>query len=282
MAEQETKTLEQTPPAHHKYEWSARQDGRHKNSQEIEQDVDHTRHDMDTTLDALGNRLSPGHLIEYVYDYFQIPHDREHARKSAIELSNRIFQTIQENPFPSMLVGAGIGWIAWNMQPHDGRTGTEALHKGRHGIGKAFDTAKSTISSARESVEETIESARHGIGSAQAKTGEQADKFRERSEKFGTMAGKRREQTAEGYQRARDILQEYPLAAGVATMAAGIIAGLAFRPTHTEKRLMGEQAEKAKEKVTSQAKETAQKAEEATEKEMQKTEKSSENPPKQA
>ncbi len=213
MAGRQT-TLEQTKTNSH--EWTPlRSSGEHKNSEEIEHDIDRTRREMDGTMDALSDRFHPKRFIDYFFDMMQSPGSREKTRETMQDIGGRLGESIRDNPFPAMLIGAGAGWIFWNMQHHGGYDyGPSLQERARHGTSGLMDKMKSAAGSAKESVGQAFESARDRVQSA-------ADSARERSGKVH-----------EGYERSRersvDIIRDHPLAAGFAAMAAGVLSGLAF------------------------------------------------------
>lgn len=229
MAGQETIAEQERPRAR---EWSPTDEhGKHKDSRRIEQDIDQVRHDMDTTLDALGERWHPRHLFSYVLDLFQYRQDREQARHAARELGDKALHVAHGNPLPAVLIGAGVGWLAWSMQQHDGGRAASALSAAQQKGAEAMGKAKSTV-----------ESARQGAESMAGKAGE-----------YRQQAQARRERARESYDKglgeSRRLMDEHPLAVGVAALGAGILGGILFRPTGAEREALGKPSEKVKEKA---------------------------------
>ena len=86
-------------------------DGR-RSSREIEREIEHTREDMDHTLDELGERLHPKHLLEDVIDIFRSGGSNSSAStRRAKELGQQLARKVKQNPIPALLCGAGLAWL---------------------------------------------------------------------------------------------------------------------------------------------------------------------------
>jgi len=222
---------------------------------------------MDVTMDRIGQRLHPKGLLDHALDFLQYGGTRDQARETAQALGHRVVESTRDNPLPAMLIGAGVGWIAWNMQ----HTAGPQLQQG---AGKA----QSTASSVRESVSQAVGKVKESAQSAMESTREQAEHVRagiSESAQGGREGAEQAQQRArQGYERgsqtARDLVTEHPLAMGIAALAGGILAGLAFPPSRTENRLMGEQSEELKQQAAEQAKQSSEEAKLAAEQAAQK------------
>jgi hypothetical protein len=76
---------------------------RDKTSAEIEREVEATRAGLTATLDELKDRLSPGQLIDQVFDFSKDSGGRE--------FMNSLGGAVRANPIPVLLIGAGIAWL---------------------------------------------------------------------------------------------------------------------------------------------------------------------------
>jgi hypothetical protein len=195
---------------------------------------------MDSTLDALGERWHPRHLFSHVLDLFQYRHDRDQARHAARELGGKALHVAHDNPLPAVLVGAGVGWLAWSMQQHDGKRAASALNAAQQKGAEALEKAKSTT-----------ESARQGVESMAGKAGEYKEQAQARRIQAGESYGK-------GVNEGRRLIDEHPLAVGVAALGAGILGGILFHPTGAERGALGKPSEKVKEKAKPVAAEAAE------------------------
>ena len=96
-----------------------------RSSDEIRRDIDRTRSAMDETVDELGNRLSPGELIEEAW--------------GAIKGQGRSAgDVVRDHPVPLALMGLGVAWLAidratGDRHHHSVGAGTYSPAEGRVG-----------------------------------------------------------------------------------------------------------------------------------------------------
>jgi hypothetical protein len=105
-----------------------RQDTAHRSSREIQRDIEQTRHEMDETLDQLGERLHPRHLLDHVIDYFRSPRTSSRATADHIrEAGSVATHQVKEHPVPIALIGAGLAWwlVESNRRSSNGGTRRE-------------------------------------------------------------------------------------------------------------------------------------------------------------
>jgi hypothetical protein len=100
-------------------------------SDELHSDIRGTRRDMDQTLDQLGDRLHPRHLLDDVLDLFRNTPEGSASRNQFTRTSKRVGRTVaaelKEHPLPALLVGAGLLWwiIDANTDDDDGAANAE-------------------------------------------------------------------------------------------------------------------------------------------------------------
>lgn len=86
-------------------------------SDEIRNDIRGTRREMDETLDELGDRLHPRHLLEDVIDLFRSDSDRGGESRQRMATTSRrigrgIAHQIRQHPLPALLTGVAIArWL---------------------------------------------------------------------------------------------------------------------------------------------------------------------------
>jgi ElaB/YqjD/DUF883 family membrane-anchored ribosome-binding protein len=81
--------------------------------EEIEQDLDRTRAEVSSTIDAIQSKLTPGQMMDQAFAY---------ARTSLpADFGANLGNTIRDNPVPVALMGIGIAWLAMAGQNADGR-----------------------------------------------------------------------------------------------------------------------------------------------------------------
>lgn len=202
---------------------------------------------------------------------------------------------VRRHPIPSLLFTAGLGWmlfeegdekkhrepIGWDSGPPpttehaghfvDARTGepydesygqeyweeqAQKEQAGEKSWGESAREAGSSLSQsasgAAHRVREATDRAREGMSHLGEQAGHYGRQFQDRARDFG-------QQMQHGMQSSRESLSrgihEYPLAAGAAAAAVGLLAGLLLPRTRAEDEMMGEQADRMKEQVRSTAEE---------------------------
>jgi len=90
----------------------------------IRSDINVTRQRMDDTMDALGDRLQPRHLLDELLGYLRggdgdnnrLKQVREKVARSADTAVHAVADTIKENPLPALLIGAGVAWMIYESR----------------------------------------------------------------------------------------------------------------------------------------------------------------------
>jgi ElaB/YqjD/DUF883 family membrane-anchored ribosome-binding protein len=98
----------------------------------IRSDIDTTRRRMDDTMDALGNRLQPRHLMDEFLGYLRgdsadgetrMTHLKQKIGHSCESAMHSVVDTVKQNPMPALLIGAGVGWMIYeSMRDKSPRT----------------------------------------------------------------------------------------------------------------------------------------------------------------
>jgi ElaB/YqjD/DUF883 family membrane-anchored ribosome-binding protein len=235
-----------------------RPNGGEHNSDEILSDIRHTRGRMDQTLDELGVKLQPRHLLDEVIDYFW---KQEHqttvkAKDAAGRAGRKVVEEIREHPLPSLLIGAGIVWLLAEQKNRGRVTGPgygEGLKQKAGEIGEgAKERARQGVESIRERTSEMSHEAREKLGAAWEST----------KAKSSQMQEQLTHQIEDAYSRAGDTLREtaraQPMAIGLGCLAIGVIAGVLAPRTRTEDEMMGGAADRIKEEGKEAARELAE------------------------
>ena len=85
-----------------------------KSAAEIERDVQQSRADIEHTLDAIQERLSPGQLVDQAVGYFR--------GGRGVDFARNLGDSIAANPIPVTLMGVGLAWMMISGQ-RTGRNG---------------------------------------------------------------------------------------------------------------------------------------------------------------
>lgn len=201
--------------------------------EEIERDIERTRAEVGTTLDALQSKLTPGQLIDQAFHYL---------RSSApADFTSNLSRTVRDNPVPVVLMGVGIAWLmTQNRHGHrsasarsdlptlgdewDATYGRPVQGEGdSEGDGRAWRERAAHL---RESARDTGHRVSDGMHHAKARAGELRERSRQQMQRArGAVSG---------------IVDEQPLVLGAIGVAIGAALGAAMPATRREDQLMGD------------------------------------------
>jgi hypothetical protein len=93
-------------------------------SDEIKNDIRHTRVEMDETLDELGQRLTPRRLLD---DFLELFSPRDSDGSSTVDQvsttlkrgGKTVSRYARENPVPTLLMAAGVAWAIYDAASED-------------------------------------------------------------------------------------------------------------------------------------------------------------------
>jgi len=185
---------------------------------QIMAEINRTREEMDETLSAIEQRLTPGQLVDQGLDYLKHSGAREYAAN--------LGSSIKNYPLPSTLAAIGIAWLMAvgnkQPQPSSGPSMGERMQSTKDSLGSSMQSTKDKVGNTMQSAKDSLTS---GVQSA-----------RERASQLGD--------TASQLDRAKEswdsIVRDNPLVIGAVGLAIGaVVAALAPR-TRTEDELMGE------------------------------------------
>jgi hypothetical protein len=261
--------------------------GKGQSAEDIRREIARTRSEMDQTVDAIGERLSPGRLVDEVWQHVRSGEDLPALR-----------DVIREHPVPVALMGLGLGWLAIERM-------TGGMTKGHrdHVHGGTYERAEgrkgpfgpdavnhddpewvhaSTLTKVKAKVSEVGEH----VGSAAEKTGELKEKAGELTGELKERAGELKERAGELTHEMKDrshlaaaamsdrahlvadstrqhltqaregasrFMTNMPLAAGAVAFGLGLAGGLAGRTTSVENKLVGEKADELKDEARRKA-----------------------------
>jgi len=177
----------------------------------IERALAETRARLDSHLDELTSRLSPGQLLDDGLDYLRRGQGAQFVRNLGCQL--------RDNPLPVALVGIGLVWLmaasAWSRSSTDRTDGTRGT------VGNAFDDVAARAQRAGDASEDAFDSR-----TAAARAG--ALGLRQEATETAAAFARRVRETLEGaHQSARDRL------ASVGQTASGWGAAVADRAQQT-------------------------------------------------
>jgi ElaB/YqjD/DUF883 family membrane-anchored ribosome-binding protein len=222
-------------------------------------EIEQTREEMTTTVEAIGDRLDPANIVSDAKDAVrdatvgkvedmtsQATDFINDATSSVQEAGGGIVETVRRNPVPALMVGVGIGllWRSWTS-----------------GNGYSNGSRRSYATAARRDADSWREASRGGAtyadtsagrsASISDRAGDVADAVGERVDAVGgrvDAAGERMGEmgdqfagTARDYaSTATQVVTDNVLAAGVVAAAVGAAVGLLLPATETERRVIGD------------------------------------------
>jgi hypothetical protein len=254
---------------------------RQRTPEEIRRDIERTRADMDETVQAIGDRMSPGQIIDQVWD-----------KVRSGDAAASFGQVVKEHPMPALLMGLGLGWLVYERNsmtegerlrrkhgevgpgtyaPAEGRVGPytgEELGLGEtsDGFGDRARSALASVKDAASNVGEKLSGAAASVGERvgsvrestsertsqlRESTSERMHHMRERADELKARTGERvqhaRQRAGELSHRAKDgvsrAYDEQPLALGAVAFGLGLASGLVVPSTRWEDETVGRKAE---------------------------------------
>ncbi len=232
-----------------KYEAQASTDPGSRSSADLERDVRQSRAQVEDTLDAIQDRLSPGQWMDQVAHY---------VRDNGGDFARNFGHVVRQNPVPAALVGVGLVWMMLGSRRRNGQEPATAPEdyfdpdwpEVGAGPGQFGSEADEPTAGLNEAAESSWRAAKRAGG----RMGRFADSARERAASMGASVGEQARRTgaqARHYRgRAREgflhTLQRQPLVLGALGLAAGAVLGAALPATRREDELMGETSDHLK------------------------------------
>lgn len=209
-----------------------------RSPEEIRREIERTRATMDRTVEAIGDKLSPGRLLDELW--LRVRSSGGRATLGA---------SVREHPLPIALVGVGLGWLALERlrgRHDDVGEGTYGRAEGRVGPyrGDAVDRDDPdwAHASAGTRLKAKASGAAHAVGDA-------AHAVRE------TLSD-----AADSARAATSGLKESPLALGAIAFGLGLAGGVSAPSSQWEDETLGRYAGPLKGEARQAVKETAGKA----------------------
>jgi ElaB/YqjD/DUF883 family membrane-anchored ribosome-binding protein len=226
---------------------------------EILGEIDETRREMGSTLNELGDRLTPGHLVDQA---------KENVREATVGrledtargMSDMVFETIKRNPIPTAMAGMGLAMLWRNRtQPtsdtgyrgshHPGLSPTSYFGDQQQDLGSKVSGVASKAGDAASTVGAGVGGAASSIAEgAQQATGEVVDRAGAAAQEVGWKLD--------------SFMQANPLAMGAIAVGAGAVIGSLLPETDPERELLGDASRQVGTKLTDVVDEATAKAEE--------------------
>ncbi|HZW14148.1 MAG TPA: DUF3618 domain-containing protein [Noviherbaspirillum sp.] len=219
--------------------------------EEIESDIERTRAEVSSTIDAIQSKLTPGQMMDQAVAY---------ARTSLpADFGTNLGNAVRDNPLPVALIGVGLAWLMASGRNADGqaRLRREASHyddyaetgagvdQGQQGTmqraaGKLSETGRGLKDKTSELGHQISDRTSAVTGRAREMTGRAREMGHGARERLGAIG----ERSQQGYYRTRDSLshmvEEQPLVLGALGLAVGTLLGAMLPGTRREDEMMGE------------------------------------------
>jgi uncharacterized protein YjbJ (UPF0337 family) len=248
-------------------------------------DIADTRQRISGEIEAIGERLTPGHARDVAKERMVVAKDRAivGARSSARNAGyvvrhapSELPATIRANPIPSAMVLVGTGWLVSKVvskvrasrrlaEPEyvlgteeyvsgTEYSGTEYVPGHRQGLVEETHTP-----SARERVGEVASKTKERVGSAASRTRERISGSAQNIKgRASDLASKGKDRASQARVRSEDAFSSNPLAFGALALFTGIGIGMMLPHTRREDRMLGA----PRERVVERAKHLAHEAKE--------------------
>ena len=221
-------------------------------------DIDETRREMGSTLNELGDRLEPAHLVDQAKENLRdatIGRVEETVRGT----SDMVMETIKRNPIPSAMAGLGLAML-WKNRSQAGRGGTIS-YGADYGYpnrpaqmydGPRRDGVGSKVADAASGVGETMTSAASAVGdTVGGAAGAVAGTAKHASGEVVGLAGETAQQV--GW-KLENFMQANPLAMGAIAVGVGAVAASLVPTSEPERDMLGD----ASRQVSSTIRDTVQ------------------------
>jgi len=248
-----------------------------RSSEEIEREVEATRGDLDRTVEALKEKMTPGQLVDEVMDAMGGP---------VQEMAANLGAQVRANPLPLALIGAGVAWLIFGRGSSSSYDEQRSFRPSRRldrdladfepdyeaGPDSGYldyDTAEGEgrIGRVKNAARDGADKARRAVSSAKSTVAQKTQAARQRTSEFADTA---RQRAGEYAQRGRDAymdtLDREPLIVGAVGFAVGAAIGAAIPSTPLEDRYVGPLRDRALDEGRTRAKQGLEQAKDVAKK----------------
>jgi ElaB/YqjD/DUF883 family membrane-anchored ribosome-binding protein len=235
-----------------------------RSSSQIEADIRTTRARIDSTLEQLGARLNARSLLNSALDWWEARSGgpaKSPAGAATKQAYGSLARHLKENPLAALMIGAGLGWMiietatssstASEPEKASALRGSPSQEPGSPEKSPLLESAKETMSQAKESVTEWAQAAQEKVSTLSESANEAAGELGQRAQQAyqegrssaRKLGGRLESGYRAGSEQLENALEQYPLALGVGFAALGALIGVLLPPTRGEDQLLGESAD---------------------------------------
>lgn len=206
----------------------------HKDPDQLERQVNDARANLSQTVDALGEQLSPGQLIDQMFSL---------TKEQGGALANNLGRQVKDNPLALLLTGVGITWLIAGSGPSVDAIARTSLKTSSH-------TSQHTPQhSPQHSPDWSSTSDRRTSSSGDSMADDDSMATRVQEQMNESAEAVKAKASAVGSQLER-MLRDQPLVMSGLGIALGAALGALIPPSAVEDKLMGAKSDQAVEKAT--------------------------------
>jgi hypothetical protein len=212
---------------------------------EIERDIRHTRAEIDRTLGALQDKLSPGQLLDQALGYMKtVPG----------EFATNLGRSLRDNPLPVTLLGIGLGWLMMTPRP-DGYGPRSRQRSTRTSFSGVAAESLEEAETLEARVNEEVQAQAERVGDYAQQAWDQGKRLAHRAEGYGQSAWDQGKRATDAVTR---FVDDYPFAVAAFGLAIGVAAAACLPRSRREDELLGETSDRVKQAVRDTASEQAE------------------------
>lgn len=197
-----------------------------RSSEDIEREVESARGELDRTVEALKDKMTPGQLIDEI--------SRSFKGGGAGEMMSNLGVQVRENPVALAMIGAGVAWLMMGRGDHEASDALARTYQSNPDMDIARPSSSSHgVSGKAEHLADKVSEAASGVKDAISNV---TDRATESLHDLRGQAGAAGRKTARSFE---DILQQEPLIIGALGLAVGVAVGAALPATSLEDRTFG-------------------------------------------
>ena len=198
-----------------------------RSSEDVEREVEAAREDLDRTVEALKDKMTPGQLIDEL--------SRTFKGGGAGELMGNLGVQVRENPMALAMIGAGMAWLMMGQSDRAATDTAAGVYQTNSDLGVTPATSAATgdISDAVGNLKAKVGEVAGGVRDAASGA---ADHAAQGLHDLGAQASSAGRKAVRSFE---DILQQEPLIFGALGLAAGVALGAAFPSTELEDKTFG-------------------------------------------
>lgn len=198
-------------------------------SEDIEREVETARDDLDRTVEALKDKMTPGQLIDEI--------SRSFKGGVAGDMMGALGAQVRENPMALAMIGAGMAWLMMGRGAQTPADPAARTYQTNAGPGAATAPSETSASGGLGAASGRFASRAGEVASdVKDAVGQAADRAVHGVQELGQQAGSAGRSAARSFE---DLLAHEPLIVGALGLAAGVAIGAALPATAVEDRTFG-------------------------------------------